>query len=108
MTRHGNHLGRFLLLAFVASVLSAAALAQADTLFSPTGSLATTRYTHTATRLQNGKVLIAGGYNTNTSSPLASTEIYNPATGTFSPGPNMLTSRFSHTATLLPNGSVLM
>ncbi len=48
--------------------------------FVSTGSLNTARYFHTATLLNNGLVLIAGGYN---GGILASAELYNPATGTF-------------------------
>ena len=47
-----------------------------------TGSLATARYRHTATLLPNGKVLVAGGYNS-TCGYLASAELYDPATGTW-------------------------
>jgi hypothetical protein len=108
MNHYVNRFVSFILLAVVANVLSGAAIAQADTLFTRTGSLTTTRYMHTATRLPNGRVLVAGGYNTNTATPLITTEIYNPLTGTFSPGPNMLAARYSHTATLLANGTVLM
>jgi len=49
--------------------------------FSSTGSMSTARRNSTATLLNNGTVLIAGGYNgSNVDAP----EIYNPATGTFS------------------------
>ena len=44
--------------------------------WAPTGSLATARYVHTATLLPNGKVLVAGGNDLNTSSVLASAELY--------------------------------
>jgi hypothetical protein len=53
----------------------------------------------TATRLQDGRVLIVGG------SPA---EIYNPPTGTFTPAGNLNVARVSHTATLLSNGKVLI
>lgn len=60
---------------------------------------------HTTTLLQNGKLLIAGGYN---GSPIAFTEIYDPATGaTFTNGA-LAVARYQHTATLLPNGKVLV
>jgi large repetitive protein len=66
----------------------------------------TARYSHTATLLNDGRVLITGGANGITY--YASTEIYDPLTGTCSAGPNMSTNRSSHTATLLPNGKVLV
>src|SRR3954469_3542744 len=73
--------------------------------FITTGAPATDRQNHTATLLPNGKVLAAGG---NTSSPLSSAEIYDPATGFWPPAPSMTTTRASHSATLLPNGTVLV
>lgn len=84
----------------------------ASSSFTLTGSMSAPRFGHTATLLPNGKVLIAGGYskgivNTSTSA-LASTEIYDPATGLFTPGPNMTEARGGHTATLLANGVVLI
>ncbi|HVV01250.1 MAG TPA: kelch repeat-containing protein, partial [Verrucomicrobiae bacterium] len=73
--------------------------------WSTNAPLNTPRYSHTATLLTDGRVLIAGGFG---GSYLASTEIYDPFTGTCSAGPNMTTNRASHTATLLPNGKVLV
>ena len=70
-----------------------------------TGSLTTARASHTSTVLNNGMVLIAGGYNGNV---LASAELYNPATGTFTPTGSLNTARLYHTATLLNNGMVLI
>ena len=60
----------------------------------------------TATLLQNGKVLIAGGSNLSGLVPAA--ELYDPSTGTFSLTGNLNTPRIGHTATLLPNGEVLI
>ena len=59
--------------------------------FTPTGSLNTARVYHTATLLNNGMVLIAGGCNS--SGNLASAELYNPATGTFTPTGSLNTAR---------------
>jgi len=72
-----------------------------------TGSLNTARYDHTATLLNNGMVLMAGGLDVN-NNPLASAELYNPATGTFTPTGSLNTARYLHTATLLDNGMVLI
>jgi len=78
--------------------------------FSATGSLATARYSHTATLLSNGKVLVAGGSNYSKGSfgPIASAELYDPATGSWSATGSLATARVGHTATLLPNGKVLV
>src|SRR6185295_10016804 len=61
---------------------------------------------HTATRLADGRVLIAGGENG--SGTLNETEIYDPAAGTFSAAANMGTARADHSATLLADGRVLI
>src|SRR5437667_2544970 len=73
--------------------------------FDNTGSLATARDYQTVTLLPNGKVLVAGGYN---GSPLASVELYDPATGTWTATGSLATARYAHTATLLPNGKGLV
>jgi len=75
--------------------------------FSPLANLmATPRYSHTATLLPSGQVLIAGGANSGGS--LSSAELYNPAAGTFTATGSLANSRELHTATLLNNGSVLI
>jgi hypothetical protein len=70
----------------------------------------TARQAATAMLLPNGKVLIAGGLDVNFN-PIASIELYDPATNTFAPPagtPSMNTARGQATATLLPNGAVLI
>ena len=62
---------------------------------------------HTATRLNNGTVLITGGLDAS-GAPLQSTEIYDPATGRFTAAGTMPSKSVNHTATLLPSGKVLI
>src|SRR2546426_11602995 len=108
MNRQENRLMRFILPALVASVVSATSVAEAGQMFTATGSLTTPRYSHSATRLANGTVLVAGGNNWFLSpSELATTEGFDPSTGTFSAGPAMLPPRDKHTATVLADGRVL-
>jgi hypothetical protein len=76
--------------------------------FTQTGSMAVARFRHTATLLQNGKVLITGGTSLDSSNPTATAEVYDPATGTFTATGGMTTAREQHTATLLANGQVLI
>jgi hypothetical protein len=73
-----------------------------------TGSMADRRARHTATLLRNGKVLVAGGYDWNSSSYRSSAELYDPATGTWSATGNLTQARADHTATLLQSGKVLV
>ncbi len=90
------------------SVSGTATLTVRPTGFVYTGSLNTGRFYHTATLLNNGMVLIAGGYSPSLPHILASAELYNPATGTFTPTGSLKTARYYHTATLLDNGMVLI
>ncbi len=70
------------------------------------GAMGSTRRNHTATRLGDGSVLIAGGYN---GSYINSPEIYDPNLKTFSPTPTSMTGpRRYPTANLLPTGQVLL
>lgn len=97
--------------AFGGSVASATAtltvVVNGPGLFTATqGSLAIGRDFHTATRLNNGTVLIVGG--SNLSASLQTAELYDPATDTFKATGSLQNARQKHTATLLSDGKVLI
>jgi putative Ig domain-containing protein/Kelch motif protein len=75
------------------------------------GSMSVARRHATVTKLLDGRVLIVAGNDpaAPNSAPLATAEIYDPATDTFTPTGSLTTGgRTLHTATLLPNGKVLI
>jgi len=78
--------------------------------FAGTAAMATPRANHTATLLQDGKVLVAGGYFNDTTGNIYPTtvQIFDPQTGTWAATGNMRHGRAHHTATRLPNGKVLV
>jgi hypothetical protein len=65
------------------------------------------RYLETATLLNNGQVLMAGGWNA-AYQVLASTESYDPGSGTFTVTASLGTGRQGHAAALLNNGTVMV
>lgn len=71
------------------------------------GQLVQPRFVPTATLMNNGKILVAGGMT-----PMAGTtnscEIYDPATGTSTLVASMNTARATHQATLMTDGRVLI
>ena len=72
----------------------------------PPAHYLTGRGQHTATLLPDGRVLIAGGWNS--PSYLTSAEVYDPATGTWNITGSLVTARYDHTATLLLDGHLLI
>ena len=101
-------------------VLFRVANAQPSATFTVTGAMTTPRDGHTATLLNNGKVLIAGGESDFNligvgqygflapQSVLATAELYDPVSGTFARTGDMTAPRFGHTASLLADGRVLI
>jgi hypothetical protein len=75
-------------------------------LLSWSGDTPSDRAEHTATLLNNGKVLVAGGRDHDSAETTA--EAYDPASGSWSFAGIMSNSRYAHTATRLPNGKVLV
>jgi hypothetical protein len=73
-------------------------------------SMATARDQHTATILQDGRVLVAGGFQASggTATALAVAELYDPGSGAWTAAASMSVARAGQTATALPNGRVLV
>jgi hypothetical protein len=75
--------------------------------FTPTGNMGTARALQTATRLNDGTVLVVGGVD-ETRTPVSSAEIFDPNTETFTATGSLSTPRSLQTATLLNTGKVLL
>jgi N-acetylneuraminic acid mutarotase len=74
-------------------------------------TMLTKRATHTATLLNDGRVLIAGGLQEDgrgNEFAVKDAEIYDPQTGRFSKTGSLTEPRSAHTAALLPDGRVLI
>jgi PKD repeat protein len=110
--------GRVLIAAGTNQSLAGGALAPAE-IYDPAsgtwtsgGSLTYRRQRHTATLLNDGRVLVAGGLFYAPGSPNASypaaCEIFDPNTNTWTLGPSLLQPRSAHSATVLPDGRVLV
>lgn len=84
----------------------------------PTGSMLLARMGHAMTLLDDGRVLVSGGFAnwTNAGPNFAAmlntarntSEIYNPATGVWAAGPTMASKRSGHTQTKMANGTVVI
>ena len=61
---------------------------------------------HTATLLNDGRVLVIGGHGVH--GIRATAELFDPSTGIWSPAGRMARPRARHTTTLLDNGRVLV
>ncbi|MEZ4223312.1 MAG: kelch repeat-containing protein [Polyangiaceae bacterium] len=76
--------------------------------FRVTGALWHARSAHTATLLDDGRVLVVGGESVTTRSPLASVELYDPVTESWTEGPTLPEARSNHVAVKLSDGRVLV
>ncbi len=67
---------------------------------STSNNLATARYSHTATKLSDGRVLVAGGYTGSTGAAafVAAAEIYDPATNSWAATGSLALARTNHSA----------
>lgn len=76
-------------------------------LWSPAGTLTTGRNAHSAIRLVDGRVLVAGGMGPNNATTSSTAEIYAPEANSWTPAAGMNMPRYEFTVTLLENGSLL-
>ena len=76
----------------------------------PVGVLVEGRSSHAATRLDDGRILLSGGYNADLPSQdhLASAEVYDPADGRFTDAGRLKSRRADHRALPLSDGTVLV
>jgi hypothetical protein len=93
----------------LAAATAAPALGQTSATWTRTGSIPANQQTfYTATLLQNGQVLVAGGFNNDIDQIYATAFLFNPSTGAWTETGSMHRARYHHTATLLKNGEVLV
>ena len=75
------------------------------------GAMSTPRFEHSATALDDGRVLIAGGQGppiAGVAGALLTTEIYDPAVDSFRRSNDMSDARFNHAAVKLPDRTVMV
>jgi MYXO-CTERM domain-containing protein len=115
----GNPMAGNVLVTGGADILNQSGLASAEIYnagaFTLTGSMAGGRYSHTATVLPSGKVLVAGGANTPGPLPAAeNAQFFDPTVvvggvlGIFTGMGPLAAARYQHSASLLPSGKVLV
>ncbi len=95
------------------SLASAEVYDPATGTWTATGSLTQSRYAHRATQLPGGKVLVVGGLHAPlnplaSTTRLASTEVYDPETGTWTALGSLAQALFASSPMLLPSGQVLV
>jgi hypothetical protein len=108
LTRHIKLLKFAVPFLVLAATQHSLVMGQSAGAFAPAGNMTAARVWHTATLLNNGKVLLAGGISNPWPLSLPSTELYDPSIGAFNAAGDMTVARSMHTATLLSNGNVLI
>jgi hypothetical protein len=94
---------------FVVLLLSLGSPARSQTgTFTSAGNMKSPRKLFTATLLNNGTVLLAGGQINDSGTMTATAELYNPVTNQFTLTGSMHQPREVHSATLLKDGTVLI
>src|SRR3954454_12739133 len=91
--------------AALATMVALALAGAAQAAWSPVGALTSGRYNHTATLLNDGHVLVAGGSN---SGALDSAQVYDPQKNTWSSAAKMTVARAGQAAVRLDSGKVLV
>jgi hypothetical protein len=79
-----------------------------DPAWQSTGNMSDPRALHTAIKLKDGRVLVAGGGNNFDDGQIFSAEVYDPTTGTWAKTGTMNAGRSGHGAWLLDDGRVLV
>lgn len=77
-----------------------------DPAWQTTSNLSTPRFGHTATLLQNGKLLVVGGIAAN--GPTKTSELFDPASATWATSGPLSTARYFHFASHLAGAQVLV
>jgi hypothetical protein len=95
--------------AFTGALVLPSLVAAQTGIWVPTGNMTTKHLYGTATLLQSGKVLVAGGITTSDGrSTISTAELFDPTTGKWTRTASMNVGRNSHTATLMLDGRVLV
>lgn len=103
----GVALGTTQITASASSIQGSTSLSVTRGAWSPSGPLAIGLFWHTATRLQNGKVLVAGG-DQRGQRAVGFAQVYDPLTGVWARTADLARTRYLHSATLLSDGRVLV
>jgi hypothetical protein len=98
---------RALVIALLVALVTAAPATGAPPGWSVAPSLGLARSAGVALTLKSGKVLVIAGASA-CPNWCATTELFDPATGTWAPSAGMSNPRFLHAATVLANGKVLV